>query len=242
MECKNCFNIGHKYDQCRHPMTSYGIILIRINNGATEYLMCQRLYSLSLIEILKGRYIEDDTIFIQSLLSRLTSRELGIFINVKSFDQFIKDLFCESEYTSLTNDRYYHDNNKKFQLLLDTMRGVDLDDITPFTENEWGFSKGRRNTGEVPIETALREFYEETDIKIHESNILHRKPVEEIFTGTNGKMYRHLYYFAEVDFTVENKFFKNNSEIKQIHWFTKEKCAEKINCFYRERIDLIKKL
>ncbi len=41
--------------------------------------------------------------------------------------------------------------------------------------NKWGFPKGKRNSGESPIDCAIRELFEETGVYIHSSYLLKSK-------------------------------------------------------------------
>ena len=64
---------------------------------------------------------------------------------------------------------------------------------------EWGFPKGRRNmSGETGLECALRELREETGIRESSLDIAQGKPFEEVYTGSNGVRYKHVYYVARV--------------------------------------------
>jgi len=68
-----------------------------------------------------------------------------------------------------------------------------------YTEQEWGFPKGRKKIKESDIDCAIREFCEETqlykdDIQI-DSKII---PFQEIFFGTNNILYKHVYYIAKI--------------------------------------------
>ena len=40
--CNNCNKIGHLFHNCKLPITSYGVILIRMKNKRIEYLMIRR--------------------------------------------------------------------------------------------------------------------------------------------------------------------------------------------------------
>jgi ADP-ribose pyrophosphatase YjhB (NUDIX family) len=77
----------------------------------------------------------------------------------------------------------------------DRGRALGCDVVVP----EWGFPKGRRNRcGETGLECALRELQEETGIHRSRIEIAPGKPFEEVFTGSNGVRYRHVYYAAKV--------------------------------------------
>ena len=58
--CKNCNSIGHIYRECPHPISSYGIVVYKIINNISYYLMIQRKNSLSFMEFIKGNYKPTD--------------------------------------------------------------------------------------------------------------------------------------------------------------------------------------
>ena len=79
---------------------------------------------------------------------------------------------------------------------------ITLNDIienskTQWSETEWEFPKGRRNSKERDIDCALREFEEETGINKNRISVIENiLPFEEIFIGTNHKSYKHKYFLA----------------------------------------------
>ena len=41
--CNNCGNFGHTYNNCRHPILSYGVVLFHIDNsGICRIVMVER--------------------------------------------------------------------------------------------------------------------------------------------------------------------------------------------------------
>ena len=67
--------------------------------------------------------------------------------------------------------------------------------VNKYIEPEWGFPKGRRNFQEKDIMCALREFKEETGYNKNDIIVLNNIiPLEEIFTGSNYKSYKHKYF------------------------------------------------
>jgi 8-oxo-dGTP pyrophosphatase MutT (NUDIX family) len=60
---------------------------------------------------------------------------------------------------------------------------------TNWTEPEWGFPKGRANANESEIETAIREFIEETGIKRENFRILKNlQYIDEVFRSENNQI------------------------------------------------------
>ena len=99
---------------------------------------------------------------------------------------------------------------------------------------------------ETDIDCAIREFYEETrivkdDLKII-SDII---PFEEIFFGTNGIMYKHLYYIAklenlDVNIKIDNDCLEQIREIRAIRWYNYNDVISHIKIYNTERIELFK--
>jgi len=70
-----------------------------------------------------------------------------------------------------------------------------------WTEPEWGFPKGRRNTNETDYECAIREFSEETGFSKNIIKPVHNViPFEEIFTGSNYFSYKHKYFLVNIEY------------------------------------------
>ena len=103
--------------------------------------------------------------------------------------------------------------------------------LTNRTESEWGFPKGRRVPKESDIICAVREFCEETDLTKKDINVLNIGPFEEIFTGSNNIVYRHVYYIAELINNIPVIINQNNihqlAEIGDIQWFSQEEAINK---------------
>jgi len=83
---------------------------------------------------------------------------------------------------------------------------------------EWGFPKGRRNYQEKNINCALREFEEETGYPSTSLNIMQNiMPLEEVFTGSNYKSYKHCYYTAHMDSDVPTVGIQK-TEVSDMKW------------------------
>ena len=76
--CNNCGNFGHTYNNCRHPILSYGIILYTIDKESNipRIVMIERKDSLSFIEFIRGKYKNpENRTYIELLISRMTNDE-----------------------------------------------------------------------------------------------------------------------------------------------------------------------
>jgi len=115
-----------------------------------------------------------------------------------------------------------------------------------YNEQEWGFPKGRRKMRESDIDCAIREFYEETRIPKDNLDIIADIiPFEEIFFGTNGIMYKHLYYIAKlnnpsVNIKIDMDCLEQVREIRAIKWYNYNDVISHIKIYNTERIELFK--
>ncbi len=92
-----------------------------------------------------------------------------------------------------------------------------------WTTAEWGFPKGRRNIKERDLECACREFEEESGFTSDDYQILDLKPVYEVYTGSDGQAYRHIYYVAQSNNKnpqLSSGNIHQATEISQIKWIS----------------------
>lgn len=70
---------------------------------------------------------------------------------------------------------------------------------TLYTAPEWGLPKGKREDRESDLQTAMREFCEETGLQMNNLRIYKNViPLEEQYTGMNNINYKHTYFVAEL--------------------------------------------
>jgi 8-oxo-dGTP pyrophosphatase MutT (NUDIX family) len=99
---------------------------------------------------------------------------------------------------------------------------------------------------ETDIDCAIREFYEETRIRKDDLSIIADiMPFEEMFFGTNGIMYKHLYYIARLDnkdvnIDIDEKCLEQVKEIRDIRWYNYNDVIAHIKIYNMERIELFK--
>lgn len=116
-----------------------------------------------------------------------------------------------------------------------------------FEVPEWGFAKGRRNNRERDIDSAEREFQEETGFRKGEYNIIHQlDKIDEVFIGSNNINYKHTYFIAHCPFNKTPKVNQNNKhqayEVGDIGWFTFEECYEMFRPCDKEKRELLVKV
>jgi hypothetical protein len=81
--CNNCGKQGHKFHQCKFPITSYGIILFRHSAKGVQYLMIRRKDTFGYIDFIRGKYVLNNIEQIQQLFNEMT---IGERENIKNYD------------------------------------------------------------------------------------------------------------------------------------------------------------
>jgi 8-oxo-dGTP pyrophosphatase MutT (NUDIX family) len=111
---------------------------------------------------------------------------------------------------------------------------------TNWKETEWGFPKGRRNYQEKDLNCALREFEEETGYqKTGLSIIQNLLPFEETFTGSNYKSYKHKYFVAYMDRSLEPVAPYQQTEVSKIEWKKFTNAYDSIRPYNLEKLDVL---
>lgn len=238
MYCNNCGLKGHVFRSCQDPVVSCGVILVRDN---AEVLMIRRKDSMSFTELLRGKYAPDDHDYIRALVENTTQSEQAA----------LRSLPFDTLWGKLWGHGVDHHSNEyasaKERFETQDIAGLIEKYPSPYAEPEWGFPKGRRIRCETDIDCARREFHEETNIP-PEAYTLHKNlTLCETFRGTNGIMYRHLYFVATVrDATkiqLDQKFTAmQRREISAIAWKSLNECDSLTRPHYTERAPMLQDL
>jgi 8-oxo-dGTP pyrophosphatase MutT (NUDIX family) len=260
--CRNCGFNGHVYKNCPHPIISFGIICYKIENNNIKYLMIQRKDSLSFMEFIRGKYDVNNIEYIKNLLLNMTICERNMILT-KPFEDIWNYVWYQCDintHINTTNDiKDINDNNNrnskefnesrlKFNCINDAnfLKNYIMSINSIYNEQEWGFPKGRRKMRETDIDCAVREFFEETRIKKEDLSIITDiVPFEEIFFGTNGIMYKHLYYVSkltnlDVSIKIDPLCLEQVREIRSIKWYNYNEVISHIKLYNTERIELFK--
>ena len=73
--CNNCGKQGHTFKQCKNPITSFGVIIFRINQNQRQYLMIRRKDTLGYIDFMRGKYSVTNHKYILNMLKQMTVSE-----------------------------------------------------------------------------------------------------------------------------------------------------------------------
>lgn len=247
--CNNCGKIGHLFHQCKNPITSIGIIVFNNDNPNIEYLMIRRKDSLGYVDFMRGKYPLFNKRYLLNILNEMTNEERDKLLT-NDFDILWKDLW--GEYIGVQYRGEEKTSSEKFNALKlgitlsnDEYNLKSLIDLCSnnWNEPEWGFAKGRRNYQERDLTCALREFEEETGCSKNSLKLIQNVvPIEELFTGSNYKSYKHKYYIAYMQKDSNNFQNFQKSEVSKVNWFSYMDCQKIIRPYNLERIDILKKV
>jgi len=244
--CNNCGKHGHLFHQCKLPITSYGIILARSSEEGLQFLMIRRKDSFGYIDFMRGKYSPYNIDQVQNCIDEMSIHEKERIMS-EPFDKLWKMMWGETSGIQYRNEESV--SSKKFETIKSgvivnnvrvTLNDLILNSATNWNETEWEFPKGRRNYQEKDLDCAIREFEEETgylqkDITIIE-NIL---PFEEMFIGSNHKSYKHKYFLAYMNETIDNLQNYQKTEVSKLEWKTIDECLGAIRPYNLEKMKLI---
>jgi ADP-ribose pyrophosphatase YjhB (NUDIX family) len=252
--CNNCGKKGHVFNSCKLPITSLGIICFKKNNESkeTEILMIRRKDTLGFVDFMRGRYELNNVSHIQLLVDEMTLQEKQLLVT-RTYDELWNHLWG----TSKLSKKYLKERELSESLFNSLVHGVVKDEVTytletfvsnsttKWTEPEWGFPKGRRNNNERDLQSAQREFQEETGISSSNLRLIHNLlPLEEIFTGSNYKSYEHKYYLSGID--IGNNEYDltrfQSSEVSDLKWIPIDDAHRYIRDYCYERKNIIKQV
>jgi len=214
------------------------------NTRQTLFLMVQRKDTIGFIDFIRGKY-PDDAVeqrkILKTDLEEMTCEE-RMKLSTECFED-LWDLLWINKLSMLYINEYM-EAKSKFEKL--DVKNLLQETTCRWTQQEYGFPKGRKNMYETNIECAIREFKEETGYTSDQFRILSDKPWEEVFVGTNGVTYRHVYYLAEMSQNAIPKIpledVRLAGEISNMGWFTYDQCMKIIRPYDQARKDLLTKV
>ena len=251
VNCNNCGKFGHLFHQCKIPITSVGMIAFRYNiDGKKEYLLIRRKETLGYIDFIRGKYQLHNKNYIINMIRQMTNDEKTQILN-KDFQSLwlllwgdshvnnkykTEEMISRDKFESLTNGIVTKNDFFSLKTIIDEIDGKDS-----WTEPEWGFPKGRRNSQERDFDCALREFCEETGYSCESLHHLQNiAPVEETFTGSNYTSYKHKYFLTYMNFKdTTNLNNYQRSEVSKMEWGSLNRCLEMIRPYNLEKIRVI---
>jgi 8-oxo-dGTP pyrophosphatase MutT (NUDIX family) len=201
--------------------------------------MIRRKDSMSFAEFMRGKYDPSDEPYVATLIKNMTLKEQA-GLACDSFETLWKQLWGDDRTSS-----DFAPSREKFSQL-DRVRLM-RENLSPYTEPEWGFPKGRRMRGETDMACAVREFGEETNIPREAYTILKNILLEETFVGLNTVRYRHVYFIAlltQPDLVNLNQRYTpmQRREISGLAWKTLAEAEALIRPHHVERLGMLTQL
>lgn len=246
--CNNCGLRGHTFKDCKDPILSCGIILIRnketagpsalpIDVNNVEVLMIRRKDSMAYTEFMRGRYDPSDIEYVKKLVENMTKQEISK-LHKETFESLWNKLWTCPE----RHDHELKISKERYEVVKHVFSTTSV-----YTEPEWGFPKGRRLKCETDEQCAEREFYEETNIPRSSYIIVSGVKLEEVFYGTNNVLYGHRYLVAllksPATVDIHQKFTSmQRREISAIGWKSLSDCSALTRPHYTERKPMLQQL
>jgi 8-oxo-dGTP pyrophosphatase MutT (NUDIX family) len=229
---------------------SYGIIAIKKKDGVLHYLLIQRRDSMSYVEFLRGKYKFEDSAYIKLLLNGMTAKEHERLLN-QSFETLWTTLWHNQNTRQYRNE--YEHALKQFNTFRNTgdiygriLSSYIADIKNTWTTPEWGFPKGRRNSGEDTLSCALREFTEETGIMPDCIKIKKEQTYIEQYIGTNGISYKQTYFLGEcepeINVSIDTDNIVMTREVGDIEWLKYDEAYNRIRATNVEKRELLSKI
>lgn len=246
--CNNCGKNGHIFQNCKHPITSLGIVAFRIKDNNIQYLMIKRKHSLGFVEFMRGKYPVNNYDYLINIFNEMSNEEKD---KIKKLDfndlwEYLWGNQIGIQYRGeekISRERYESLKNgisSKIQFNLETLLA---NCEYKWKEPEWGFPKGRRNYQEKDLNCALREFEEETGyIRNNVQLIQNITPYEEIFTGSNMKSYKHKYFLGYINYNINSTNSFQESEVADMKWFSFNEAINKIRPYNLEKKNILNKI
>jgi 8-oxo-dGTP pyrophosphatase MutT (NUDIX family) len=194
---------------------------------------------MSFAEFIRGKYDPEDAEYISVLVKNMTLKEQASIAS-ESFETLWKQLWGDDRMSAdFAPSRERFNNLNRVKLM--------RDNLSQYTEPEWGFPKGRRMRGETDLACAVREFTEETNIPRDSYVVLKNIILEETFVGLNNVQYRHIYFVALLkqpeSVNLNQRFTPmQRREISGIAWKTMEDAEALIRPHHVERLGMLEQL
>lgn len=230
------YDVTELRGNARLPTLSVGIIALCFRDGVPHFLMINRKDTMAFCDLVRRRYRIANSAQLQCLVDGLTLREKERIATLPH-PQLWMEMWNESTIVNHSEQQTSEGCLRAIREDSTMLRDALAKSPTAWSETEWEFPKGRKNCQERDQACALREFEEETGISASQLELISNFiPIEETYTGTNGKAYRHRYYLgiiADPDELDLSRF--QRSEVQEVRWVTLEEGLGLIRPYHGEK-------
>jgi len=201
--------------------------------------MIKKKYTYAFFEFVFGKYIKNKVMF-ENLFDSMTFQEKKDILEF-NFDKLWrkivnyipnskqKNKFQTYRYRYEDNEKeteIYYDKKQQFNKLI-TDNSKRLKELIYYSKSSdpiWEVPKGRPNLNELPLNTAIREFTEETTYESDNYNIMIDIPSIKINYQYDKCFYINEYFiaFAKPEWYPQLNFYNydSNKEIEEIKWIS----------------------
>lgn len=206
---------------------SYGIICCRRDpTYGLQIILIKKPITYHFCEFVSGHYRKADESHLRKLFNNMTYHEKMDILSLKFSAMWYRIYRCDLDQSFIQSNsnqaRQYLRNKAKFETTFLQDGGNRLKQLMADTVNAetlWEIPKGRKqeSSGEDDINTAIREFSEETLIKPSSYTILwHIKPYIETYADF-GVTYQNIFYYANAAPDLEPAIkFSNGRQIAEV--------------------------
>ena len=183
--------VVHNPHRQRH-ITSFGIIAYC--KSTDKYLLVQRRYSPNYLTLMRGAYRRSN---LPKLIMGMCNDELKmvrrIIFRQINIHELLRIVYPggDHEYSAMRFDNH---ENYILQLINKAQSDKNIPD-----EAEWLFPRGRSEKFESNIDTALREFREETGVNPVNKNVVNKWPIVDYYKADNDFIYESRYWIIIYD-------------------------------------------
>lgn len=203
---------------------SYGIILIRENDGLYQALLTQRRNTYAYDSFVLGKYsMKNDKNRVKKMFDEMSADELTDIFTLDFKKMWWR--FCLKEEP---NNIFYTKKNGKFNASFMSDGGKTLKNMLsaaePCGKPVYEYPKGRKNNpDELNLVAAIREFKEETNIDQDGNYVFLDDKIRWNTHVSDGVKYKNMYYAAflkneNIKISLSLGRFKQLSEVKSVQW------------------------
>lgn len=222
---------------------SYGIIAVHLPEPMTDpmVLLVHKKATLHFVSFVRGYYPLGEQFQTFRMFTMMTEEEKTL-IRTKTFEELWQICMGNhgTDYQKNLAKRMYD------QTRLDSYYDQYLTAPSIYENPEWEFPKGRKHRHETELNTALREFSEETGISLRELTPSRIPVIRETIIGTNMQKYTNSYYVYYIKRQDAIKDFKPNAEMQAAKWVPLSELINDFNShfrpYYAERKTLLQTL
>lgn len=205
---------------------SFGLGICKYaDDGCPSILICKKRVSYEFLDFVRGLYpTDDDYTHLKILINRMNKIERDLIASMdftKIWSHAYRESLVSSHAINCENkfySTYSIDDNKK--KLLDMISSVTHEPMN------WDLPKGKRERGELPVDTAIRETKEEVNLNPNDYRFLSKMPIiyEIVEYGV-----RYILMIFIVEFIGRhNSYMPDGNEIVKVLWL-KETEIERID-------------